>query len=127
MPIPSFYKMVGSCRLHRVTAYNVLNQLQNGRAPSHTHPHVHDTLTLPFCSWFKKFTLQSQVPSYMGLLEGIVVAACAIGLQTGSLLVKCLCRPCGFLGEDDLSFQSLQKISANRKILVTTTTSAQSI
>ena len=85
----------------------------------HTHPHVHDTLTLPFCSWFKKFTLQSPVPSYMCLLEGIVVAACAIGLQTGSLLVKCLCRPCGFLGEDDPSFQSLQKISANRKILVT--------
>ena len=65
------------------------------------HKHFHDTLTLLFCSWFKTFTLQSRVPNHMGLLEGIVVAAFAIGLALGSLLVKRLCRPCGFRGEDD--------------------------
>ena len=66
----------------------------------HIHKHFHDTLTLRFCCWFKKFTLQSRVPSYMGLLGVIVVAALAIGLTTGSLLYN-LCRPCGFSGEDD--------------------------
>ena len=65
-----------------------------------TSTNISTTLTLPFCSCFKKFTLQSRVPSYMGLLEGIVVAALAIGLTTGSLLYN-LCRPCGFSGEDD--------------------------
>jgi hypothetical protein len=58
-----------------------------------SHKHFHDTLRVPF-------RLQSRVPSYMGLLEGIVAAAFAIGLATGSLLVKCLCRPCGFGSED---------------------------
>ena len=29
-----------------------------------------------------------------------MAAAFAIGLATGSLLVKCLCRPCGFGSED---------------------------
>ena len=65
-----------------------------------SHKHFHDTLRVPFCRRFKAFRLQSRVPSYMGLLEGIVAAAFAIGLATGSLLVKCLCRPCGFGSED---------------------------
>ena len=36
----------------------------------------------------------------MGPLDGIVVAALAIGLTTGNVLYN-LCRPCGFSGEDD--------------------------
>jgi len=50
----------------------------------------------------------------MGLLEGIVAAALGIGLAAESLLVKCLCRPCGFLGEDDRKVSKAFKIGASR-------------
>ena len=46
----------------------------------------------------------------MGLLEGIVVAAFAIGLAMGILLRKCVCRPCGFCGGDDRKVFKASKI-----------------
>jgi len=46
----------------------------------------------------------------MGLLEGIVVAAFAIGLAMGILLRKCVCRPCGFYGGDDRKVFKASKI-----------------
>ena len=46
----------------------------------------------------------------MGLLEGIVVAAFAIGLAMGILLRKCVCRPCGFCGGDGRKVFKASKI-----------------
>ena len=66
----------------------------------------------------------------MGLLEGIVVAAFAIGLAMGILLRKCVCRPCGFCGGDDRKVFKASKIlkpAPVQKKNAMTTTSVQSI
>ena len=64
------------------------------------------------------------------MLEGIVVAAFAIGLAMGILLRKCVCRPCGFCGGDDRKVFKASKILKPAPVQekkAMTTTSVQSI
>ena len=72
----------------------------------HIHKHVHDTLALPFCSWFmlvqdifcNNLECQATWVCWRGLWW---LPLQYVGLAMGILLRKCVCRPCGFCGGDD--------------------------
>ena len=80
----------------------------------HIHKHVHDTLALPFCSWFMLvqdiFCKNLECQATWVCWRGLWWLPFAIGLAMGILLRKCVCRPCGFCGGDDRKVFKASKI-----------------